>query len=121
MSYQIKETEKELSVIITDLQLHIQKPAKPKPWHWVAEKVARTGKPARAYTTSLKKNGDGKYEIVFPNEEYLKIKRAEQAGKKVRYFIPKQGVYMYPGKDLVEYLKAKETKVDKKIDTWHAK
>jgi|SRR3989344_6372140 len=120
MNYTINENDQELKIIMTDLQLHIQKPVNPKPWHRVAERVAISGKPARAYTTNVTHNKDGTLIFVFPDRVKKIIKNAENAGKKIRYFMPKQGLYVYAGKDLLEYIDARERKVDSRVDSWRA-
>jgi hypothetical protein len=92
-------------ILITDIQLHILKPRKPKSWLYQVLKANRTKQKTRAYSTDIRNNNG--MEMSLPPAKQIEVDRAEKEGKKIRFVFPEDGVLMYPGPDLIEYLEAK--------------
>ena len=107
-------------ILITDFQLHVVKPRKPTPWYRVVLKAIRSKKKQRAYTTDLRKDAQGNPLIVYslPPEIQKQMAEAERTGKKIRFILPKGGAPVYMGKDLIEYLKARQREVFDKKKWW---
>lgn len=109
-SPQIRETETEVHIIITDLMLHSQTPCNPSSFARGVQKAITNGKPGRAYyPDSLKRVNEGDtFEASMPLMDGLQevIDKAAARGKKVRFFIPKSGIPVYLGKDAVEKIDA---------------
>jgi len=101
-------------VFLTDFQMHVTKPRKPLPWYRAILKSFRNKKPGRFYTKNAKIdiNEDGTFETAIPLLPTIQeeIKKAKKSGKKVRFIIPKEGVPIFAGKDLVEKMKSDRKK-----------
>lgn len=96
-------------IILTDVQLHIQRPRKPQTLLRKVLKYLRSGKPERAYSTELKTTSDdGTFEFVIPlsEEDRRRLERGE-----IRLSMPKGGIPIFAGKDLIEYAKAHPEKL----------
>ncbi len=96
-------------IILTDITLHAQTFRKPLPWYRMILRSLRAGKPGRVYFNSgisQEKNGKARIKIPLPDALKDEIIRAEQAGKKIRIFVPKSGLPLLAGKDTVEFMNA---------------
>lgn len=106
-----KQTEYH-DVFLTDIQMHVVEPRKPTPWYRAILKSVRNKKPGRFFTKNITRNKDGTFTVTFSTPPELKrqIEGAEKSGKKIRLFIPKDGLLIYPSKDVIEKLKAERKK-----------
>lgn len=102
------KTEEFYDVILTDIQFHTQKPAKPRSFLHSILRSIRNNKPGRAYSTDIKLNPDGTMHFSIPLESKLgqEMERAKRLGKQIRILTPKIGVPVYLGKDAEEKLDA---------------
>lgn len=107
-------------IVLSDIQLHVQKPRKPESFLRKVMKSIRSGKPGRAYSkiSDFKVNADDTFElpIAFSPEEQAKFDQAKAEGKQIRIFRPKGGLNIYAGKDVVEYMKAHPEKLLRSFD-----
>ncbi len=106
-----KQTEYH-DVFLTDIQIHVAKPRKPFSWYRVILKSLRNEKPGRFFTKDfsiIRKNSTFETRFRFPLPEEIKkqIEKARKSGKKIRLWMPKDGISVYPGKDVIEFLKAR--------------
>lgn len=110
---------KNYDIILTDIQLHAQKPRKPDSFFRKIMKSLRSRKSGRAYSTLPTSNTNGTFvlPITLSPEEQVDLARAKSEGKNIRFFIPKAGLPMYAGQDVNEYLKAHPERQAKKFDT----
>jgi len=110
----IEETEKEVHITITDLQLHASEPRKPHGFARGIKKAIETGKPGRAYAKNAAKAVDrnkGTFEIAIPSEGLAEvIEQAKAKGKIVRFFIPRAGIPIFLGKDAIEKMESLKRK-----------
>lgn len=100
-----------VDVILTDIQLHRQKPTNPKPMAEVFHKASLNGKPGRAYGTDVKANPDGTFTMALPL--YGKLKKAAESGKQLRFHMPKDGLPIYLGQDALEFIAAQQCRQTK--------
>ena len=108
---QIQETKSEVRIVITDFTLHAQTPCNPLSFARGVQKTITNGKPGRTYHSNAIKSFDpetGVMEFVIPFDKGLAevVQKAEARGKKIRFFVPKDGIPIYLGKDAVEKLEA---------------
>ena len=98
---------KSCNILLTDIQIHATKPRKPTSQYRAILKSLKNKKPGRFYT----KNFDGKKAIFdLPPKIKREMEKAEKSGKKIRLFMPKEGLPIFVGKDLKEKLEAKNRK-----------
>ena len=97
---------------LTDIQLHILEPRKPQSLLRKVLKSVRNGKPGRAYmhTSNANIDKDGTFSIPLPSETEAKITQGLRDGKKIRFFVPKDGLPILAGKDLVNFIEARNSK-----------
>lgn len=96
-------------IIMTDITLHARTFRKPLTWYRTILKSFRSGKPGRAYfNNSIIRDKDGHVRISIPLPQAIQdqISAAKHAGKKVRIFVPKDGLPLLAGKDTIEFIKA---------------
>lgn len=101
-------------IVLTDICLHIAEPRKPESLGRKIAKTIRSGKSGRAYGKIIKtkdKEFRGMINLEPGFEEARR--RAEGLGKKLRILVPKDGLKIYPGGDVLEYLEAKKRKQEK--------
>ena len=114
MKKDIKKSEqnKYQNILLTDVQFHTVKPTRPTPWLTVILKSLKSKKPGRFYTKNISFNKDGTFELTFslPPETQKKIEEAKKSGKKIRLLVSKDGLFMFPGPDAIEKLKAEKKK-----------
>lgn len=103
--------DKYCDILLTDIQLHVQKPRKPKSVRRIIEKTLRNDKDSfRVYSNQYKADEKNKtlwikFDQLTP-EIQIKVKAAEREGKIVRFLVPKDGIPVYNGPDAVEKFKA---------------
>lgn len=110
----IEESETEVAVIITDLQLHATTPRKPKSFAEGVRKTINTGRPGRTHqvigqTARNQEPGTFQFSIPIAGMDEV-IAQAAARGKRVRFFLPKGGVPVFLGKDAVERMEALKRK-----------
>lgn len=110
MNFRVIENEKTVDIVFTDIQLHVVKPRKPIPLSRAIEKSVRSGRLGRAFTNNFSIEENGRFSISFPTPPELEkvTDDAEHRGKTVRFMFPKEGLPVYAGKDMVEYLTSKK-------------
>lgn len=98
-----------LDIQLTDITLHSNKLNNPKAWERTVQKTRRSHKPGRLYGKFLRMDKDGTMVLEPPKEMIGKN------GKKIviRAHMPKGGVPIYAGDDLIEKIKAVKKKEDK--------
>lgn len=108
-SFQAIESKDAVDIIFTDIQLHIAKPRKPTPLSRAIALSIKGNRPGRAYTMSFSVKEDGRFEISFPNSPEIErvISEAESKGEMVRFMLPKEGINIFAGKDMIENLISK--------------
>lgn len=112
------KTEKQTEyhdVFLTDIQMHVVKTRKPLPWYRAILKSFRNKKPGRFFTKDfsiIKKDKTFEAKISFPLPEEIRkqMEEAQKSGKKIRLWVPKNGIPVYPGKDIIEFLKSRRGK-----------
>lgn len=104
--------DKYYDVILTDVQLHTQIPPKPKPLFRSILQSMRNNKPGRTYSSNISFDDSGTFQFSIPLESKTgqEMLRAQKAGKKIRIFMPKSGLPVYLGKDMIEKLDAEKKK-----------
>ncbi len=109
-SFQTTETAEFVDILFTDIRFHVAEPRKPLPLSRAIEKSIRSGQSGRSVTTSFSIKEDGGFRITFPTSPALErvISDAEKRGKTVRFMLPKEGLPVYAGKDMAEYLTSKK-------------
>lgn len=118
----IQENGKFVDIILTDIQLHVEKARKPASPSRAMEKAIRNGEPGRFYSNNLTMDTDGKPVIpIFENSEIAKfIEKAKSERKIVRIFMPKDGLPITSGQDTKEFIemhKKKNSKIWQKISS----
>jgi len=105
-----------LDVIITDYQFHLQKVRKPNSLGRQIVKAFHGSKVRRAYSNDVKideNNHSATLAINLGQEELQEL--ARKRGKKyIRFLIPKEGLNLYPGKDVLEKIESVKKKYLKK-------
>ena len=104
-------------IVLTNIQLHTIQPRKPRSFLRTIFKSLRSGKPGRVYSRdiSIGKNGEARLAIPLPPDEMMKIEEARKAGKIIRFFIPKTGLPVFYGKDLIDRIEADKRRALKRI------
>lgn len=102
-------------IILTDIQMHTTEIRKPTPWYRAILKSIKNKVPGRFWGRDLRITKNGMVNFSFPLPSALKqeMENAEKAGKKVRFFVHKDGIPVYLGRDAVERLKADNNKRNK--------
>ncbi len=96
-------------IVLTDIQLHVQKFRKPRSWFQAVIKSLQRKSAGRVYFNSgIIKDADGKYKIFIPLPKTIEREqeRARLVGKKLRILIPKDGLPVLAGKDTLEFMNA---------------
>lgn len=110
----VRETDTEVHIVITDLMLHAQTPCNPSSFARGVQKAITNGKPGRTYHPHSLQPGDndGTFKITMPLGKGLQevIDKVAARGKKVRFFMPKDGVPIFLGKDAIEKIDALKRK-----------
>ena len=113
-NFRIEETTTEVMVIIADLQLHTTVSRKPKTFAEGIRKLINSGKPGRTYREGALKITDslaGTFQITIPLDGLEEVvAKAEAKGKRVRFFVPKNGIPILLGKDAIERMEALKRK-----------
>jgi hypothetical protein len=86
-------------ISLTDIQLHSNESNNPQSFERKIKKSIKSQKPERCNAGQFKFNEDGTMEFSIPAPKELK-------GKKIVFAIPKEGLFVYAGKDLVEKIKS---------------
>lgn len=104
--------QKIIDIVITDIQLHVVKPRKPASADRAIGKSIKNKKAGRFYKRDISVTKNGKIELpIIESSEMIKIReKYKKEGKTVRFFIPKEGLNVYAGKDTLEHMEAKERK-----------
>lgn len=104
-----------LDIQITDFALHSNKLNNPKPWERTVQKSKRSNKPARLYTKILSVEENGTMVLEAPEG------MVDKNGKRIviRAHLPKGGVPIYAGSDLIEKVDAIKKKQNN-IRVWKA-
>lgn len=101
----VGETYDEVHIVITDITFHATEACNPQSFARNVQKTLRNGKSGRAYyNKSMQRKENGQFEVTLPLFDGLAevIEKARVAGKRVRIFIPKNGIPMLAGKDVAE-------------------
>lgn len=109
-----KKQQEYHDIVFSDIQFHAVEPTNPSPWHRAINKSLRSGMPGRIYSKNFKmeftREKDGaitaKFSTPIPDDLNEKVKEIEKTGKKVRFLLPKKGLPIYLGKDMIEKIKA---------------
>jgi len=88
-------------ITITDIQLHSTKATNPKSLYRKIEKSIRNGKPGRAFSNQIKLNQNGTFNFSIPA-----LKEKEHSKNKIRLLVPKDGIPVFAGKDLIVKIKS---------------
>lgn len=104
-------------IILTDVKFHTKLPRKPLSWYRAMWLSVKNGLAGRAYSRDIKLRKDNSFGIYFHNSPEIKIERekAEKQGKILRIFMPKAGIPVFLGEDIVERLKAVDKKLERNI------
>jgi len=98
-------------IVLTDIQLHVQKPRNPDPFWRKMAKFFRTGNTERVFDGKIikTKNEQNRFTMDFTSGLDEAIKIAQGQGKKfIRIFAPKNAVPICAGKDVMEFLEARK-------------
>lgn len=102
--------DKFVDIVLTDIQLHVVDPGKPKPWYRTIAKSFRSGKPGRLFFKQFKlvvaPDNTLRFAMPLPQPIRDKVQKAESAGKTVRFFMPKGGIPIMLGRDAIEKMHA---------------
>jgi len=100
--------QKYCDIVLTDIELHITKVKNPKSFGRMMMKSIRNNKPYRVYTNDLKttKNHIPQCSIDLGKEFEMLQEQLRKEGKELRIFIPKKGLNIFPGSDIIEFIKA---------------
>lgn len=102
---------KYLDIVLTDIRLHAQKPAHPKPADRVLRKSVKTGKEQRVHRPLDKSSINAKtktFDVTILREDEIQRLQslAAKRGKQLRLIMPKGGLNLYLAPDGFEKLKA---------------
>ncbi len=108
-----------LDVILTDIQMHAQKFRKPLSLGRQFVKAAHGSKVNRVFSNDSKMDPrTGAVSLSIDLEEGRLFELARQKGKKyVRYLIPKEGLSIFPGPDIIEKLQSVKKKLLQRVLT----
>lgn len=108
---EIKENGEYLDIVITHIVLNGTNPTNPRAFGRTLAKSINSKKPGMAYSGEIKRkrgpNG-GKLKFSLPIDDKYK-------GKKIRFFYPKEGVKIFPDRNLIEQILAKKKKLSSLI------
>lgn len=112
--------DKFVDIVLTDIQLHAVEPSKPKPWYRTIAKSCRNGKPGRLFfkqfNLAVAADNTLTVAMLLPQPIRDKMQEAENAGKTVRFILPKGGIPIVLGRDAVEKLRAERRKRQRLFD-----
>lgn len=99
-------------VFLTDIQMHVVEPRKPLPWYRAILKSFRNKKPGRFFSkafsmTEKDKTFEANVRFPLPEKVRKQMEEAQKSGKKIRLWMPKDGIPIYPGKDVIEFLNSR--------------
>jgi hypothetical protein len=98
---------KHKQIILTHMVFHVQKFRKPYSWSRAIEKSERSGKPGIVNVNMLKLGGvDVPVLTAIPSEFQQQAIAAEKEGYVIDYVIPQNGIPVYAGSDVYEYVAA---------------
>ncbi len=102
------KNQKYLDILFTDIKLHTIKPRKPVSLGRKISKSITSKKAGRAFSRNIKITKDGKLELSIPlGKEFIDaLEKARKQGKQLRIIMPKNGIPVYFGKDVIERLQA---------------
>lgn len=107
------ESQEYFDIVLTDIQLHVQKPKHPAPFDRGIVKSIRNQKAGRTHTAQKLAATEVAFPLSFQNE----IEELERTtGKKVRIFIHAQGLPLKVGADTTQWVKANKHRVKKVVD-----
>jgi len=96
--------------ILTHQEAHVSLPRKPLTMIRKMEKSVQNRKPGKVMGKEIKPLGNNIIEVSFPlvseaELERLK-KKAGSGGKFLRIWAPKEGLFVYPGQDTIDFINA---------------
>ncbi|MEK7619942.1 MAG: hypothetical protein AAB413_01745 [Patescibacteria group bacterium] len=106
---QIQESETEVAVIITNLHLHTTVLRKPKTFAEGVRRSLTSGKAGRVHQSDgFEIAPDGQtFKFTIPIEGMDRVVAdAAAKGQRVRFYIPRDGLPLYIGKDLIQRTEA---------------
>ena len=105
------DTKKDIQyedVFLTHIELHVKK-FRNKSWIHTIMKSIQNKKPGVFHgKPTITKITDNIYTsaMPIPPDTQAQIDRAKKDGKELRFHVPKGGLPIYPGKDMIEFLEA---------------
>lgn len=92
-------------------------PRKPLSWYRAMWRSITNGLPGRFYSSDLKIGADStlRFYVHTSPEIQAEKEKAEGQGKKLRIFIPKVGIPISFGSDLIEKIEAVDKKIDRRL------
>ena len=105
--------DKYYDIILTDLRVHTVKPTNPTSLLREVARSAKNGnKPGRVYGSRLITNGnESSFEIPITKDLQEQMDIAKRLGKKIRFFMPKDGIPIYPGSDTIQKIRTDKKKL----------
>ncbi len=105
--------EDEIHIVLTDITFHSTEACNPAPFARGVQKAITNGLPGRAYyNNSIRRLGSDGVQVHLPILAGLQevVEKAYAKGKRVRFFLPKEGIPMLLGKDAQEKIAALKRK-----------
>ena len=103
-------------IVLKDIKLHVATRRKPLSFLRSILKVIRSGKPEGRYYQNnpplVRKDGKFEFSIPLPKNVQEQIETAKKKGEVVRIMMPKGGIPVYAGDDMIEFVKAHERRGD---------
>jgi|SRR3989344_4421675 len=117
----MKQEEKKIKyhdIILTDVKFHTKVPRKPLSWYRAMWRSVRSGLPGRFYSSDIKsKDGSMRFYVHNSPQIQMEKEKAEKQGKNLRIFMPKTGLPVFLGEDVVERIRAVDKKLERNIRT----
>lgn len=106
-------------IILTDVKFHTILQRKPLSWYRAMWLSVKNGVARRAYSNDIKLRRDNSFGLYFHNSPEIKVERekAERQGEILRIFMPKAGLPVFLGEDIIERLRAVDKKLEQNIRT----
>ncbi len=111
-------TDNYYNIYLTDIQLHVTKPTNPPSFfRQILKSFKKGGQPGRVYSSDMTPNKDGTFRFSVPLSKDVqeKIELARRLGKEPRFMMPKDGIPIYPGKDVIQRIEADKKKLADKL------
>jgi hypothetical protein len=105
--------EDEVHIVLTDVTFHSTEACNPMSFARGVQKTITNGLPGRAYyNNSIRRLGSDGVQVHLPIFAGLQevVEKAWAKGKRVRFFLPKDGIPMFLGKDAHEKIAALKRK-----------